>query len=60
MAKSTTRADAPKAPTASYTVIDPLKFDGDDYAVGDTVELTEAQAAPLLGTVVKPVATEAA
>lgn len=51
---------APKK--AAYKVIGPLRHgelvDGkvvqDDYVPGDTVQLTEAQAAPLLGHTVEP------
>ncbi len=32
-----------------YKVLSPLRHDGDNYAVDETVELTEKQAAPLLG-----------
>lgn len=50
------------AERASYKVIGPLRHgevvDGelveDDYPPGSTIELTEAQAAPLLGHTVKP------
>lgn len=50
------------AKTASYTVISPLvhgvlvkdKPVETRYEIGETVELTEAEAAPLLGHTVKP------
>jgi hypothetical protein len=54
-----TRKPKADAPTATYEVIDPLRLDSYDYAIGDPVELTPDQAAPLLGTVVK-LAAEAA
>lgn len=52
MATSRKQAAA-AATTAAYEVVSPLDHDGDHYAVGDTVDLTEAQAAPLLGNTVK-------
>lgn len=48
--KTTPAADAPKA---SYTVTAPLSHDQIDYAPGETVELTEAEATPLLGLAVQ-------
>lgn len=33
---------------AVYSVLSPLDHDGVRYAIGETVELSEAQAAPLL------------
>lgn len=45
---------------ASYEVTSPLEHDGDRYEVGSTVELTPAQAEPLLGNTVKPKAGPAA
>ncbi len=48
--------------TASYEVLKPLRHDGDPYAPGDTVTLTDDQAAELraLGVVgqPKPVASD--
>lgn len=44
---------AAEGPTAVYEVTSPLKHDGVDYAVGEGIELTEAQAAPLLGHTVQ-------
>lgn len=42
-------------PTATYVVQSPLDHDNDRYAAGDTVELTEEQAKPLLELrVIKP------
>ena len=35
-----------------YRVISPLDHDGERFASGDEVELTDAQAAPLLGQVI--------
>ena len=52
MATSRKQAAA-AATTAGYEVISPLDHDGEHYAVGETVDLTEAQAAPLLGNTVK-------
>lgn len=42
-----------KAETKNYEVLGNLQHDGEPYAKGDTVALTEAQAAPLLGEVVQ-------
>ena len=41
------KKSASTQPTKTYTVVSPLDHDGDSYAVGDPVELTEAQAAPV-------------
>lgn len=50
--KAAARADQP---TATYTVQSPLDHDNDRYAAGDTVDLTEEQAKPLLELrVIKP------
>lgn len=43
----------------SYEVISPLNHDQADYAIGETVELTEAEAESLLGHTVKAIATKA-
>lgn len=43
-------AAAAKGEKRSYPVLDVLRHDGDDYGPGDTVDLTDAQAAPLLAT----------
>lgn len=51
-----TTADA----TASFIVQSNLSFDGDDYAPGDPVELTEAQALELGPDVVLPAPAAAA
>lgn len=40
--------------TALFLVKSNLSHDGDDYAVGDTVELTEAQALALGPEVIEP------
>lgn len=51
-----TKAKKPVAndgPTTDYEVISRLDHDGATYEVGDTVALTEGQAAPLLGQAVK-------
>ncbi len=53
-------ANKKEAPKAVYTVLSPLQHDLEDYAVGGEVELTEAQAAPLLGHTVQPKAAPAA
>ena len=45
-------AGAAPAPTRTYQVTSPLEHDGELYAVGDDVELTDAQAAQLLGLAV--------
>lgn len=39
---------------ATYDVVAQLRFDGEDYADGDTVVLTESEAKPLLGHTVNP------
>jgi hypothetical protein len=45
---------AEKAEKATYVVVSPLDHDQVRYALGEEVELTEAEAEPLLGhTVVK-------
>lgn len=54
-----TAAKGAKAETAPYTVLSHLDHDGAPYEVGDEVELTAAQAEPLLGSVVKPARTSA-
>lgn len=38
----------------AYEVVSPLNHDGEDYAIGDQVELSDLHAAPLLGHTVKP------
>lgn len=38
---------------ALYVVVSPLRHNGDEYAIGDEVELNEAEAAQLLGHTVK-------
>lgn len=54
-------ATAKKAPAAAktYEVTSPLNHDLVDYEVGSTIELTEAEAAPLLGHTVKPAGSKA-
>lgn len=37
-----------KGPTKKYVVRTPVKHDGVDYPPGKSIELTEAEAAPLL------------
>lgn len=46
------------APKVLYEVVSPLSHDGVAFAVGEGVELTEAQAAPLLGHTVQPIAAD--
>lgn len=46
---ATTKTPKAPAPTASYLVISPLRHDGVDFAIGEAVDLTAAEAAPLLG-----------
>lgn len=43
-------ANAPErsGPEASYEVLSPIRFDGDDYAIGELVDLSEDVAEPLL------------
>ncbi len=52
-------ATAKKATAAAttYEVISPLNHNLVDFEVGSVVELTEAEAAPLLGHTVKPTGT---
>ena len=54
---ATKKQAAAAAPTETkvYKVISPLDHDGEHYDINDPVELTELQAAPLLGSVVTPV-----
>ena len=47
------KADAAEPKKTAYIVISPLSHDLVEYAVGDKVDLTEAEAAPLLGLAVK-------
>jgi|GEM_PF-3732522 len=43
-------AQKPKGPTGKYTVVrSPLSHNGETYQPGEPIELTEAEAAPLLG-----------
>lgn len=44
------------APTAKFEVLSPLQHDKVDYAIGETVELTEEQALALVPHTVKPLA----
>ena len=54
MAKKTAPLNTPKA---AYAVLSPLHYDGDRYEIGETVELEEPVAAPLLAAgVIAPVA----
>ena len=50
---STAMKPVADAPTADYDVISPLSHDCVDYVIGDTVALTDAQAAPVLGQAVR-------
>lgn len=45
---------AAPASTTPYEVTSPLNHDGELYAIGDEVELTDAQAAALLGLAIAP------
>lgn len=47
------KADAAEPKKTAYIVIGPLSHDLVEYAVGDKVDLTEAEAAPLLSHTVK-------
>lgn len=51
MPKQNTRTEPPveaeKVPTKTYEVISPLEHDQVLYKVGETIDLTDAQAAPL-------------
>jgi hypothetical protein len=47
---------ADEGPKQLYEVTSPLNHDGEDYAIGDQVELTDAQAEPMLAHTVKLVA----
>jgi len=38
----------PAGPAGTYTVLSPIEHDQEAYAVGESVELTPEQAAPLL------------
>lgn len=51
---------AAKGTLKTYEVISPLQHDLESYAPGDPIELTDAQAAPLLGHTVKPAAEKPA
>jgi hypothetical protein len=51
-------AASKKADKATYTVVSPLNHDNEPYAVGEEVELTEAQAAPLVPHTVQPKGTK--
>lgn len=42
-----------KAATAEFQVVSRLEHNGDTYMPGDTVELTEAEALPLIGGAIK-------
>lgn len=53
-AAASKKAGAAAPATGTYKVVSPLEHDGELYAVGDEVALTEAQAAPLLGHTVAP------
>jgi hypothetical protein len=48
MAKAKTATpEPPEVDLATYTVIEPLRHDGVDYAPGDTIDLDAVAAAPL-------------
>lgn len=57
-ARKTPETKAAAATTARYEVVSPLRHDGEPYAVGDEIDLSEAQAAPLLGHTVAPKTVE--
>ena len=59
MSNPKTTASASPKPQV-YIVISPLEHDGDQFAPGATIELTDAQAAPLLGHTVTPAPKAAA
>lgn len=55
--RKTTKAaqgSAADAPKATYLVTSPLEHDLELYEIGSEIELTEAEAAPLLEHTVKP------
>lgn len=52
------KADAAEPKKTAYIVISPLSHDLIDYAVGDEVDLTEAEAVPLLGHTVRLLTAE--
>jgi hypothetical protein len=49
-----TRRNTTAGPTAAFEVLIALSHDNEDYEVGDTVELTEAQALALGPQIVRP------
>lgn len=57
---ATKKNAAAAGPTATFKVLSPLSHDGDDYAIGEAVELTEAQALALGPEVVEPAPVEKA
>lgn len=48
MTKKTSTAAADPADLPSWPVLSPLHHDGEPYAIGDTVAMAEAVAAPLV------------
>jgi hypothetical protein len=51
----------PAGPVTTYTVLSPLEHDQEPYAVGESIELTPEQAAPLLGVkAIEPAPAQAA
>ncbi|RQO63126.1 hypothetical protein DBR47_00705 [Paucibacter sp. KBW04] len=54
MATKRKEGAASTEPRKTYDVVAQLRFDGEDYADGETVDLTESEAKPLLGHTVKP------
>jgi len=52
-APKTPEAQAAKATKKRYVVISPLRHDGERYAEGDEIELSQAVAEQLLGHTVK-------
>lgn len=55
-AKKNAKNPAAEGPKKLYEVTSPLNHDEVDYAIGEQVELTEAQAEPMLAHTVKPIA----
>lgn len=51
--KNTSASKAEDAPKAEYEVLSRLDHDGETYLPGSTVQLTDAQAAPLIGGAIK-------
>jgi len=52
-AAKTAETKSAKGATAEFEVVSRLDHGGETYMPGDTVELTEAQALPLIGGAIK-------